>query len=221
MSTAERRLPPSNFRATGSKQLISKDFRRHSSSRLSISRSAVRCCVCRYVAEQAERAERHIFRQRTQLQGESIRLYLQGLKHLAKTCNFGSNLEENQFVSGLYSEEMRSRIFAEKNIDYKRAVELANWRSRGGGAAREHGGCSGCDDAGADALHRVSGRGPARRRVRVPAEPAAAAARAMQRRAEAATSEQRTGAYRVRDAVGLLTRRVSVVTKILHVICAA
>ncbi|XP_039757341.1 uncharacterized protein K02A2.6-like [Pararge aegeria] len=78
--------------------------------------------------EQSEIAERHIFRQRKQQQGEGVKVYLQNLKHLAKTCSFGAQLEINlrdQFVSGLISEEMRSRLFAEKNIDYRRAVELA------------------------------------------------------------------------------------------------
>lgn len=107
--------------------------------------------------EKSEIAERHIFRQRIQLQGESIRLYLQGLKHLAKTCNFGSNLEENlrdQFVSGLYSEDMRSRIFAEKNIDYKRAVELASALE----AAERHASAAGASPGEAAAVvHRVSG----------------------------------------------------------------
>ncbi|XP_064076301.1 uncharacterized protein LOC135194620 [Vanessa tameamea] len=111
-------------------------------------------------------AERHIFRQRTQLEGESIRLYLQGLKHLAKTCNFGSKLEENlrdQFVSGLYSEEMRSRIFAEKDIDYKRAVELASALEAAERHASTAGAPVGGEGASADALHRVSGNGPAAR----------------------------------------------------------
>ena len=78
--------------------------------------------------ERSEIAERHIFRQRVQRQGESIREYLQALKHLAKTCNFGACLEvclRDQFVSGLFDEDMRSRIFAESKLDYKRAVELA------------------------------------------------------------------------------------------------
>ncbi|XP_039750618.1 uncharacterized protein LOC120626866 [Pararge aegeria] len=78
--------------------------------------------------ERSEIAERHIFRQRKQQQGEGVKVYLQNLKHLAKTCSFGAQLEINlrdQFVSGLISEEMRSRLFAEKNIDYRRAVELA------------------------------------------------------------------------------------------------
>ncbi|XP_059047761.1 uncharacterized protein K02A2.6-like [Achroia grisella] len=78
--------------------------------------------------QRSEIAERHVFRQRRQKPGESLTEYLQNLKHLAATCNFGDRLEENlrdQFVSGLASEMMRSRIFAEKNIGYGKAVELA------------------------------------------------------------------------------------------------
>lgn len=73
-------------------------------------------------------AERHVFRLRRQNLGEPLSEYLQSLKHLSTTCSFGSALEENlrdQFVSGLASEDMRSRLFAEKDIQYKRAVELA------------------------------------------------------------------------------------------------
>lgn len=82
--------------------------------------------------KRSEIAERHIFRQRTQRSGESISEYLHSLKHLAKTCDFNkittNPLEvclRDQFVSGLTSEDMRSRLFAEKDLDYKRAVELA------------------------------------------------------------------------------------------------
>jgi hypothetical protein len=83
--------------------------------------------------QRSEIAERHVFRLRRQQIGEPLTVYLQALKHLASTCNFGkcqscSTLEENlrdQFVSGLTSDAMRSRIFAEKKIEYKEAVELA------------------------------------------------------------------------------------------------
>uniref|UniRef100_A0A2A4JKQ7 Retrotransposon gag domain-containing protein n=1 Tax=Heliothis virescens TaxID=7102 RepID=A0A2A4JKQ7_HELVI len=78
--------------------------------------------------QRSEIAERHMFRLRRQRAGESMTEYLQDLKHLATTCNFGTMLEENlrdQFVSGLANSAMRSRIFAEKNIKYKEAVELA------------------------------------------------------------------------------------------------
>ncbi|XP_047519225.1 uncharacterized protein K02A2.6-like [Pieris napi] len=83
--------------------------------------------------QRSEIAERHVFRLRRQKNGESLTDYLQALKHLASSCNFGkcsscSTLEENlrdQFVSGLANDAMRSRIFAEKKIQYKEAVELA------------------------------------------------------------------------------------------------
>jgi hypothetical protein len=78
--------------------------------------------------QRSEIAERHVFRLRRQRPGESMTDYLQDLKHLATTCNFGIMLEENlrdQFVSGLCNLAMRSRIFAERNIKYKEAVELA------------------------------------------------------------------------------------------------
>lgn len=78
--------------------------------------------------QRSEIAERHVFRLRRQRPGESMADYLQDLKHLATTCNFGTSLEENlrdQFVSGLSNVAMRSRIFAEKDIKYKEAVELA------------------------------------------------------------------------------------------------
>lgn len=138
--------------------------------------------------ERSEIAERHIFRQRKQQQGESIRSYLQSLKHLAKTCNFGEKLEENlrdQFVSALYSEEMRSRLFSEKNIDYKRAVELALALE----AAERHASEACATTAGpaaaspgtSDGLHRVAGSGRARAARAAPG-PASAASPAEPRR---------------------------------------
>ncbi|CAB3249944.1 unnamed protein product [Arctia plantaginis] len=78
--------------------------------------------------QRSEIAERHVFRLRRQRDCESMTEYLQELKHLATTCNFGTTLEENlrdQFVSGLSNSAMRSRIFAEKSITYREAVELA------------------------------------------------------------------------------------------------
>ena len=104
-------------------------------------------------------AERHIFRQRRQLPGEELTLYLQHLKHLASTCNFGDKLEENlrdQFVSGLASDEMRSRLFAEKELDYKRAVELALALE----AAERHAEASGSGGVAPGASGSSAGREP-------------------------------------------------------------
>lgn len=46
-------------------------------------------------AEPSEIAERYKFRQRKQLQGESIAQYVAAFKKLAKSCKFGNSLEEN------------------------------------------------------------------------------------------------------------------------------
>ena len=135
--------------------------------------------------QRSEIAERHIFRNRRQSPGESLSTYLQSLKHLAATCNFGSRLEQDlrdQFVSGLASEAMRSRIFAEKNIDYKKAVELALALEAadrhaagvsGGGAVSAAAGGSALAGEG---LHAVRARGGGGARPRQPAAHAAAAA---------------------------------------------
>lgn len=140
--------------------------------------------------ERSEIAERHVFRQRKQAQGESVRSYLQSLKHLAKTCNFESSLEVNlrdQFVSGLFSEDMRSRLFAEKNINYKRSVELAFALEA---AERHASGVAGAPAAASssvalakdEGLHRVGGGGgAARSRQPAPASGGAAAAAAAPR----------------------------------------
>lgn len=72
-------------------------------------------------------AERYSFRQRKQKEGECLKDYLQSLRHLAKTCEFGTTLEENlrdQFVSGLIDDRIRSRIFGEKTLDFHEAVKL-------------------------------------------------------------------------------------------------
>ncbi|KAI5635625.1 hypothetical protein NE865_11705 [Phthorimaea operculella] len=95
---------------------------------------------------------------RRQLPGEELNVYLQQLKHLASTCEFGAKLEENlrdQFVSGLASDEMRSRIFAEKKLDYQRAVELALALE----AAERHAGASGSSVGGSAAAPGASGSG--------------------------------------------------------------
>ncbi|XP_050553385.1 uncharacterized protein K02A2.6 [Spodoptera frugiperda] len=126
--------------------------------------------------QRSEIAERHVFRLRRQRDGEPLTEYLQALKHLATTCNFGkcskcSTLEENlrdQFVSGLANDAMRSRIFAERKIEYKEAVELALALE----AAEKHAEVSGSTvptttssaggGAGEDLHYTRSGRGRAR-----------------------------------------------------------
>ncbi|XP_060810048.1 uncharacterized protein K02A2.6-like [Amyelois transitella] len=117
--------------------------------------------------QRSEIAERHIFRQRRQRVGESLTEYLQALKHLAVTCNFGNRLEEDlrdQFVSGLASELLRSRIFAERTIDYKKAVELAlaleaaDRHAETSGVGGQHAAGSTGGGAAGEGLHAVRAR---------------------------------------------------------------
>lgn len=83
--------------------------------------------------QRSEIEERYVFRQRMQRQGETINEYIQTLKHLVKTYEL-NNIKTNPLEVCLWdqltrvinsSKDMRSRLFAEKNLDYKRAVELA------------------------------------------------------------------------------------------------
>ncbi|CAH0715279.1 unnamed protein product, partial [Brenthis ino] len=117
--------------------------------------------------QRSEIAGRHVFRLRRQRTGEPLSEYLQCLKHLATTCNFGTTLEENlrdQFVSGLASDAMRSRIFAERNIKYREAVELAMAveaaeRHAEVSGSRTSTGTSGAgSDAAGEGLHAASAR---------------------------------------------------------------
>ncbi|XP_063545414.1 uncharacterized protein K02A2.6-like [Cydia strobilella] len=122
--------------------------------------------------KRSEIAERHVFRQRRQKAGEPVGEYLQALKHLASTCNFSSGLEENlrdQFVSGLSDDDMRSRLFAEAKLTYKRAVELALALEAAERHAQASSSGSGASAATAghgagEALHRVEARGGALRK---------------------------------------------------------
>ncbi|CAH2085393.1 unnamed protein product [Euphydryas editha] len=59
---------------------------------------------------------------------ETVADYIAVLKKMSTTCDFGGTLEENlrdQFVCGLRSESIRQRLFAEDDIDYKKAYRLA------------------------------------------------------------------------------------------------
>ncbi|XP_046965837.1 uncharacterized protein LOC124534170 [Vanessa cardui] len=73
-------------------------------------------------------SERYKFRQRRQLQDESIAAYDTELKKLSRYCEFNATLDENlrdQLVCGLRSEVIRQRLFSEENIVYNRAIALA------------------------------------------------------------------------------------------------
>jgi hypothetical protein len=73
-------------------------------------------------------AERFKFRQYRQVKGQTVAQYVAELKKMARFCEFEATLDENmrdQFVCGLLSDALRQRLFAEGNINFRRAVSLA------------------------------------------------------------------------------------------------
>jgi len=73
-------------------------------------------------------AESVKFWQRSQREGESMAEYVEALRNMATSCDFGQFLERalrDRFVSGLRSEAMQRRLLGEE-MDFARAVELAS-----------------------------------------------------------------------------------------------
>ncbi|XP_073963715.1 uncharacterized protein [Choristoneura fumiferana] len=73
-------------------------------------------------------AERYKFRQRKQSANESIADYIADLQRLSKYCDFGNWLNESlrdQLVCGLYNENIRLRLFTEKDLKFSKAKQLA------------------------------------------------------------------------------------------------
>lgn len=73
--------------------------------------------------------ERHNFRRRTQLPGESIDDFVLALRELAASCNFDAQLEDNlrdQFVQGVSSQQIRGRLLLDGSaLTFSRAVDIA------------------------------------------------------------------------------------------------
>ena len=68
------------------------------------------------------------FRSHYRRQGESVTTFVAELRSLAKHCNFGTTLEamlRDQIVCGINNETAQKRLLAEPNLDFKKAVELA------------------------------------------------------------------------------------------------
>ncbi|XP_047995710.1 uncharacterized protein LOC125233675 isoform X3 [Leguminivora glycinivorella] len=73
-------------------------------------------------------AERYRLRQRRQGDKETVAQYLADLKKMARYCDFSTALEDNlrdQFVCGLKNDTIRQRLFAESDLTYSKAVQLA------------------------------------------------------------------------------------------------
>ncbi len=65
---------------------------------------------------------------RCQKEGESIAEYMEALRNMATSCNFGEFLDRalrDRFVSGLRSEAMQRRLMAE-DMELARVIEFAS-----------------------------------------------------------------------------------------------
>ncbi len=73
-------------------------------------------------------AESYKFHQRNQLNGETVAAYIAELRKLAKTCDYGTFLEESlrdKFVCGLVSKEIKIQLLKEKTLTLKQACKTA------------------------------------------------------------------------------------------------
>ena len=73
-------------------------------------------------------AERFRFHRRFQLENESVMEFTAGLRTLSRDCNFGDFLNDalrDQFVCGLRSEALQSKLLAEDGLTLQRALEIA------------------------------------------------------------------------------------------------
>lgn len=80
------------------------------------------------------RVERHHFRERRQLSGESVAEFALALRELAAPCNFAATVDDNlceQFVAGVTCPQLRERLLLEGDaLTFDRAVEIAKLREQ-------------------------------------------------------------------------------------------
>ena len=75
-----------------------------------------------------EIAENFKFNHRKQLAGEDIQTYVTALNNLSANCNFGAYRDKalrNQFVFGIENSRIQSRLLETKDLDLKKAVNIA------------------------------------------------------------------------------------------------
>nr|XP_043868444.1 uncharacterized protein LOC122758369 [Solea senegalensis] len=76
--------------------------------------------------------ERYTFRARKQQRGESLSEYVDALKGLSATCEFGEQVEEHlrdQLVYGIRSEELRTKLFVAacgEQLEWDKVVDIVN-----------------------------------------------------------------------------------------------
>ena len=86
--------------------------------------------------------ERFKFYKRNQEIGENVSQYVAGLKALARTCEFGTNLKEmlrDRFVVGLKDEATQRALLTESSLTFDKAVEVATAREAAAKDSKEMG----------------------------------------------------------------------------------
>lgn len=81
-----------------------------------------------YAPTPLEIAENFRFQQRRQLESESILQYVAALQKLSINCNFGPYLKtalRNQFVFGMKSTRIQSRLLESRDLTFDKAVQVA------------------------------------------------------------------------------------------------
>jgi len=81
-----------------------------------------------YAPTPLEIAENFRFQQRRQLESETILQYVAALQKLSINCNFGPYLKtalRNQFVFGMKSTRIQSRLLESRDLTFDKAVQLA------------------------------------------------------------------------------------------------
>ena len=81
-----------------------------------------------YSPKPSETLQRYRFKQRSRKPGETVAAFVADLRSIAEYCNFGASLEESlrdQIVCGINDSSIQQKLFAEKNLTYKRALELS------------------------------------------------------------------------------------------------
>ena len=68
------------------------------------------------------------FHTRSRLETESVSTFVAQLRHLSQDCNFGDTLEamlRDRLVCGINNDRIQRRMLAEKDLDFKKALQIA------------------------------------------------------------------------------------------------
>ena len=90
-------------------------------------------------------SERYRFKGCKQSPYEEMKSYVGTLMKLSENCEFGAQLEDSvrdQFVWGRASENMKGRLIREKDLTFKKALELATSMEAAGREVKEMSGTS-------------------------------------------------------------------------------